>query len=55
MAVDYEKMLVAVIKHFADMEGTDHLGNLPEVFIVGLDTNEEFIELGRLRDIARSS
>lgn len=51
--MDYPKIIVALISHFGDMEGTDYLNEKREPAPdLGLSGDEQ-AELTRLRDIAR--
>jgi hypothetical protein len=53
--MDYAKMIVALIRYFGEMEGTDYLNDRaePAPALDGL-TDSEVAELTRLRDIART-
>lgn len=56
MSLDYEKIIVELIEHFIDSEGTDYLGDKDEPegeFVFKNLDLEHRTELARLRDIAR--
>lgn len=55
--MDYPKIVVALLAHFITSEGTDYLGEKGEPeneFSFSELSPEERVELGRLRDVART-
>ena len=53
--MNHEKMIIVLIQYFADMEGTDYLGERSEDVGFSVLSAEENAELTRLRDIARTN
>ena len=53
--MDYPKIIKALIAHFVDAEGTDYLGMRGDLAPVDGLSEEELIELTRLRDEVRRS
>lgn len=57
MAIDYEKLIVELIGHFGQVEGTDYLGEKGEAvnrYDFPGSSDEERAKLTELRDTARA-